>query len=215
MGAKMSVLDKLATSLKRNDEMPNQELAKQIVLENDQKAIKELIINLNNPDKNIQSDCIKVLYEIGEENPSLIAEYADEFIEVLNRNNNRLIGGAMTALDALTFENPTTVYLGLAKIIETANKGSVITKDHTVNILIKLCSLKQYSDKAFALLIEQLKSCPNNQLPMYSENATKIINNKSKAEVFIKTLSSRLDQVEKDSKRKRIEKVIKQLNLLF
>jgi HEAT repeat protein len=124
----MSVLDKLATSLKRNDEMPNQELAKQIVLENDQKAIKELIINLNNPDKNIQSDCIKVLYEIGEENPSLIAEYADEFIEVLNRNNNRLIGGAMTALDALTFENPTTVYLGLAKIIEAANKGSVITK---------------------------------------------------------------------------------------
>ena len=215
MGAKMSVLDKLATSLKRNDEMPNQELAKQIVLENDQKAIKELIINLNNPDKNIQSDCIKVLYEIGEENPSLIAEYADEFIEVLNRNNNRLIWGAMTALDALTFENPTTVYLGLAKIIETANKGSVITKDHTVNILIKLCSLKQYSDKAFALLIEQLKSCPNNQLPMYSENATKIINNKSNAEVFIKTLSSRLDQVEKDSKRKRIEKVIKHLNLLF
>jgi hypothetical protein len=69
MGAKMSVLDKLATSLKRNDEMPNQELAKQIVLENDQKAIKELIINLNNPDKNIQSDCIKVLYEIDERIP--------------------------------------------------------------------------------------------------------------------------------------------------
>jgi hypothetical protein len=121
----------------------------------------------------------------------------------------------MTALDALTFENPTTVYLGLAKIIETANKGSVITKDHTVNILIKLCSHKQYSDEAFALLIEQLKSCPNNQLPMYSENATGIINNKSKAEVFIKTLSSRLDQIEKDSKRKRIIKVIKHLNLLF
>jgi len=50
---------------------------------------------------------------------------------------------------------------------------------------------------------------------MYSENATKIINNKGKAEVFIKTLSSRLDQVEKDSKRKPIEKVLKHMNLLF
>ena len=211
----MTVLDKLASSLNRNDEMPNQELAEQIVQENDKKSVKELINNLYNPDKNIQSDCIKVLYEIGERKPSLIAEYADNFIALLNENNNRLIWGAMTALDALTIENPKTVYIGLAKIIEAANKGSVITKDHAVNILIKLCSVKQYSDEAFALLIEQLKSCPTNQLPMYSENAAKIINNKSKAEVFIKTLSSRLDQVEKESKRKRIEKVIKHLNLLF
>ncbi len=121
----------------------------------------------------------------------------------------------MTALDALTIENPKTVYLGLAKSIEAANKGSVITKDHAINILIKLCAVKQYSDEAFALLIEQLKNCPTNQLPMYSENAMKIINNKSRADAFINVLSSRLDQVEKESKKKRIEKVIKQLNILF
>ncbi len=78
----MTVLDKLASSLNRNDEMPNQELAKQIVQEKDKNAIKELIFNLNNPDKNIQSDCIKVLYEIGERNPSLIAEYAYDFIAI-------------------------------------------------------------------------------------------------------------------------------------
>ena len=197
----MSVLDKLATSLNRNDEMPNQELARQIVQENDKEAIKELISNLNNPDKNIQSDCIKVLYEIGERKPSLIAQYADDFIALLNKNNNRLIWGAMTALDALTIEDPKTVYFGLSKIIDATNKGSVITKDHAVSILIKLCSVKEYSDKAFALLIDQLENCPTNQLPMYSENASKIINNKSKAEVFIRTLSSRLDQVEKESKK--------------
>src|SRR5665647_1170698 len=187
----MTVLDRLATSLNRNDEIPNQELAMQIVQENDKKAIKELISNLNNLNKNIQSDCIKVLYEIGERKPSLIAEYANEFIALLNKNNNRLIWGAMTALDALTIENPTNVYPGLTKIIEAANKGSVITKDHAINILIKLCSVKQYSEEAFALLIEQLKSSPTNQLPMYSENATKIINNKSNADAFIKVLSSR------------------------
>jgi len=51
----MSVLDKLSTSLNRNDEAPNQELAKQITDQNDKKAVKELVINLNNPDKNIQS----------------------------------------------------------------------------------------------------------------------------------------------------------------
>jgi len=211
----MTVLDKLATSLNRNDEIPNQELAKQIAQENDKKAIKELISNLNNLNKNIQSDSIKILYEIDERKPSLIAKYANEFIALLNKNNNRLIWGAMTALDTLTIENPTNVYLGLTKIIESANKGSVFTKDHAFNILIKLCSVKQYSDEAFALLIEQLKSSPTNQLPMYSENTTKIINNKSNADAFIKVLSSRLDQVEKESKRKRIEKVRKYLKILF
>ena len=210
----MSVLDKLATSLNRNDESPNQELAKQIVDQNDKKAVKELIINLNNPNKNIQGDCIKVLYEIGEQKPNLIASYADEFIALLDKKNNRLVWGAMTALDALTIENPTAICSSLPKIVEIVNKGSVITKDHGVNILTKLSSLKQYSDTAFPLLIEQLKSCPTNQLPMYAEKAAKTIKDKNKATVLTKTLASRLDDIEKDTKRKRVEKVIKQLSIL-
>jgi hypothetical protein len=57
----MAVINKLATSLNRRDEIPNQELAKQIANSNDKKAVKELIENLNNKNKNIQSDCIKVI----------------------------------------------------------------------------------------------------------------------------------------------------------
>jgi hypothetical protein len=209
----MTVLDKLATSLNRKDEVPNQELAENIARDNNQKAIEELVNNLNNPDKNIQSDCIKVLYEIGERKPSLIAQHANEFIALLNKDNNRLIWGAMIALDAITDKTSTTIYRELPKILEAANKGSVITKDHAVDILIKLCSVKEFADQAFPLLIEQLKNCPVNQLPMYSENATRIINSKSKAKVFVSTLSSRLGQIEKESKRKRIDKVIKHLNI--
>ncbi|MCB0545469.1 MAG: hypothetical protein KDC70_18225, partial [Saprospiraceae bacterium] len=60
----MSILDKLSTSLNRRDEVPNQELAKKILKTKDKKAIKELAENLENKNKGIQSDCIKVLYEI-------------------------------------------------------------------------------------------------------------------------------------------------------
>ena len=63
----MSVLDRLASSLGRRDEVPNQILAKQIVAKNDKVAVKELAENLSNKDKNIQSDCIKFLYVIGEQ----------------------------------------------------------------------------------------------------------------------------------------------------
>ncbi len=178
------------------------------------KPVQELVENLVNPnaqkDKNIQSDCIKVLYEIGERKPALIGSYTKEFIELLESNNNRLVWGAMTALDAVTLEKQKAMYNALTKIIDVADRGSVITKDHAVSILIKLAGIKQYADKAFALLIEQLKKAPTNQLPMYAENALPIINDKNRA-LFAKTLSSRLDEVEKASKRRRIEKVVKKL----
>lgn len=207
----MTIIDKLATSLNRKDEGPNQELAKYIAERDDRGAVKELVDNLYNSDKNIQSDCIKVLYEIGDLKPSLVAEYSKEFVTLLDHGNNRLVWGAMTALDAITLENPEAIYLALAKIVDITDKGSVITKDHGVNILIKLCSIKQYADNAFTLLIEQLKRCPTNQLPMYAENAISIVNDKNKA-FFIKTLFSRLDDIEKDTKRKRVEKLIKKLS---
>ena len=37
----MSIIEKLATSLNRRDEIPNQELAREILKTNDKKAIKE------------------------------------------------------------------------------------------------------------------------------------------------------------------------------
>lgn len=204
----MTIIDQLATSLNRKDEGPNQELAKHIVDLDDRGAVKELVDNLYNRDKNIQSDCMKVLYEIGELKPSLVADYMEEFLALLDHKNNRLVWGAMTALDAITLENPETIYGKLAKIVDIADKGSVITRDHGVHILIKLCSVKAYADHAFALLIQQLESCPTNQLPMYAEKAISIVNDQNKA-LFIETLSSRLDDIEKDTKRKRVEKGIK------
>jgi HEAT repeat protein len=206
----MSIISKLASSLNRRDEGPNEALAKQIAEKNDKNAVKELIENLSNKNKDIQSDCIKVLYEIGEQKPALIAGYAEAFIGLLKSKNNRLQWGAMTAINTITPEVPEMVYAAIPQIIAAADSGSVITKDHAVNILIKLGSVKEYADSAFALLREQLLSSPVNQLPMYAERALPIINDKNKDE-FIKTLTSRLPDIEKETKRKRVEKVIKKL----
>ena len=207
----MSILGKLASSLNRRDEVPNQELAKQIADKDDREAVKELIVNLSNKSNFIQNDCIKVLYEIGERKPALIAAYAKEFIDLLDHKNNRLQWGAMTAINSITLENPKVIYGSLSKIIAAADKGSVITKDYGVNILINLCSLKQYAGDAFSLFIEQLRNSPVNQLPMYAERAMPIINEKNK-QLFVKALTSRLDDIEKETKRKRVEKVIKKFS---
>ncbi len=206
----MTIIDKLATSLNRRNELPNQQLAKQIADNNDRHAVKELVDNLNHKSNGIQSDCIKVIYEIGSLKPQLVAGFASQLIAALDSKNNRLQWGAMTALNSITNEKPKEIYSALSKIISVADKGSVITNDHCVAILIKLCTIKEYAKNAFLLLNERLMISPVNQLPMYAENALPVINEKNKI-VFINTLTSRLGEIEKESKRKRIEKVLKKL----
>lgn len=203
----MSVIQKLSTSLGRRDEVPNQELALLIAKGEDKEAVRELIDNLEHKNKDIRSDCIKVLYEIGEQKPELIAPYHESFLSLLDSKNNRLVWGAMTALDSISNTNPGLVYQNLPKILDAADKGSVISKDHAVSILIKLAGNQDYQDEASVLLLGQLSSCPSNQLPMYAENALPVISAEFKAG-FLELLQSRMGEFEKESKRKRVEKVI-------
>jgi hypothetical protein len=87
----MSVLNRLASSLRRRDEVPNQELARDLASNRDKAGIREIAENLRNKDKNIQADCIKVLYEIGHLEPELIADYTEDFAKCLKSKNNRLV----------------------------------------------------------------------------------------------------------------------------
>ncbi|MCF3109162.1 hypothetical protein LL912_10265 [Niabella sp. CC-SYL272] len=206
----MSIIAQLATSMGRNDEVPNQELATQIAITNNKKAVRELVENLSNKNKDIQHDCIKTLYEVGNLKPTLIAPYFSDFIRLLGSKNNRLQWGAMAALNYIAAENSKAVFQALPAMAAAAEGGSVITRDHFVAILIRLCAVKQYAAGAFSLLNEQLGYCPANQLPMYAENAVSIINEHNKA-AFIQTLSARLNDFEKESKRKRVEKVLKKI----
>ena len=208
----MSILEKLASSLNRRDELPNQALAQEIVQKEDVEAIQELVTNLSNK-KAIQNDCIKVLYEIGSQKPALIANYLDEFVKHLSSRNNRLQWGAMMALNAIANERPGEVHAMLPTILSASDGGSVITKDHAVNILIKLCSIEGYADNAFSLLTEQLLKSPVNQLPMYAERALTIVN-KDRRGLFVDTLGSRLGDIGAESKRKRVEQVKRKANKL-
>ena len=206
----MSIIPKLATSLNRRDEVPNQELAVEIVKRGDKDAVAELVQNLANKNKGIRYDCIKVLYEIGYVAPKLIAGHISMFLSLLTSKDNRMQWGTMTALGCIAKEKPDEIFAELPTIIDAADKGSVITRDHCVNILIELQRSPRYANEAFLHLTRQLTTCPTNQLPMYVENAYAAITAEH-IERFSKVLSSRLDEIEKESKRKRVEKVIKKM----
>ena len=208
------ILEKLATSLERKDDVPNQELAKEIALKNDKEAIKELIEILSeSKDKKIQSDCIKTLYEIGYIKPELIENYYDFFIELLKNKNNRLVWGAMIALKTISEIKPKEIFENLPIILEVTEKGSVISNDNGIGILINLAKNQELHNEVFLLLMEQLKKCVPKQLPMYAERALSVIKEKDKNKnKFMALLNERINELGKESQIKRIEKVIKKLN---
>ena len=110
----MSVLNRIAHFQQRRDEIPNQELARDLAAKKDKAGIREIAEHLWDKNKNVQADCIKVLYEIGYMNPALIAGYAEDFIKLLKSKNNRLVWGGMTALAMIIGMVPMALAVGEA-----------------------------------------------------------------------------------------------------
>jgi hypothetical protein len=72
--------------------VPNQELARELAAREDRAGVREIAENLWNPEPNVRSDCLKVLYEIGYLRPDLVAPYAGDFLKLLGGRNNRPCG---------------------------------------------------------------------------------------------------------------------------
>ena len=115
----MTIIDKLATSLNREMKSPIRNWRNKLQ-EKRQKFIKELFDHLSNKNKNIQSDCIKVIDEIGTLKPKLLADFSKELIALLDSKNNRLQWGTM-ALDNLQMKFQNKLQ-SAGKIIAVADK---------------------------------------------------------------------------------------------
>jgi hypothetical protein len=210
----MKAIDLIASALNRRDEGPNEELAKEILSSSREDWVKELVENLDNKDKNIQSDCIKVLYEIGEHGGSkLIAPYWSVFVKKLNSENNRLIWGVMAAINFVTLEKPDELFAHFPEIEAAIDKGSVITIDGGVSVLAKLASIKKYQKTVLPKLIGQLAKCPPKQFPMYIEKSEVTMNSATKDD-FIGIIQLRYADLDKESQRRRVDKMLKKLNNL-
>ena len=205
----MSIITSLASSLGRRDEVPNQELARSLAAKKDKAGIREIAENLWNKDKNIQADCIKVLYEIGYLEPKLVADYAGDFVKLLRSRNNRLVWGGMTALAEAAKANPDAVFKHLDEIKKAKETGSVITVDNAISTLAWTAAAnRKYNEAIFPYLLKHLSSCRPKEVPQHSEKTLPAVNSSNKAD-FIKVLEKRMEDLS-GSGLARVKKVIKQ-----
>lgn len=166
----MSALERIAHFKGRRDEVPNQELARALAAKKDRAGIGEIAANLANPDKNIQADCIKVLYEVGYIAPALIADYAEDFLKLLHSRNNRLVWGGMIALGTVAGLRADVVFAHRAEIQKAMDDGSVITMDNGVVTLARAAAQSEKYNKAiFPYLLNHLKTCRPKEVAQHAE----------------------------------------------
>jgi hypothetical protein len=204
----MTALERIAHFQDRRDEVPNQELARELASKKDRLGVREIAQNLWNKDKGIQADCIKVLYEVGYLDPALIAEYAEDFVKLLKSKNNRLVWGGMIALGTVADRKPEVVLAHLAEIEKAMDAGSVITMDNGVATLARAASRTAKCNEAmFPYLLNHLKNCRSKEVPQHSEKALPAVNASNKAK-FVRVLSQRMDDLS-GAGLARVKKVIK------
>ena len=205
----MPALQRIAYYQARRDEVPNQELAKELAAKKDRKGIREIATNLWNENPNVQSDCLKVLYEIGYLQPELIAPYADDFLRLLRSRNNRLVWGAMIALSTVADLRADAIYPHVAEIKRVMDQGSVITKDNGVRVLALVAAHKAvYSQDIFPYLLHHLETCRPKDVPQHAEKTVVAVNARNQQQ-FVAVLEKRLVDLS-GSQAARVQKVIKE-----
>ena len=206
----MSVLEKIAYFQNRRDEVPNQNLAKELAETENRADIRVIAQNLWNKNKNIQSDCLKVLYEIGYIKPDLIVDHVGDFLKLLKSKNNRVVWGAMIALATITDKKPLEIYDNIADVIAAVEQGSLITVVWGVKTLAKVASTNStYTQKIFPVLLIQLKKCLPRDVPMHAESILPAVNADNK-KAFLSTLEARKKEMT-SSQLARLKKVIKKI----
>lgn len=206
----MSALDKIAYSLNRRDEVPNQELARKLAAAKDRAGIQEIAVNLWNQNKNIRSDCLKVLYEIGYIAPDLIAGYADDFLKLLQAKDNRLIWGAMIGLATIADLRAKEIWKHIDEVIGATESGSLITVVWGVKVLSSVAAAdKKYLHKIFPFLLTQLQTCLPRDVPLHAESISRLVG-KSNRKEFVAVLESRQSAMT-SAQLSRLKKVLKKI----
>ncbi|MFB3887969.1 MAG: hypothetical protein ACE14S_00635 [Candidatus Bathyarchaeia archaeon] len=206
----MSMLGKIAFYQNRRDEVPNQLLAKELAQTRNSAGIAEIAANLRNKNQNVQSDCLKVLYEIGYLEPDLIAGYVSEFLGLLKSRNNRMVWGAMIALATIASKKADEIYAQLDGVKAAMDAGTLITVIWGTKTLAKVAAANPAcKKKIFPFLVAQLKKCIPRDVPMHSESILPAIDAENRAE-FLSILETRRPEMT-PAQQARLRKITKNL----
>ena len=206
----MSTLNRIAYYLDRRDEVPNQELAREMAAAQDNAGIGEIAAHLRDKNKSVASDCIKVLYEIGYINPGLIQGYAGDFLDLLHSRENRMVWGGMIALAAIASLQAPAIWPRVDEIIAAVDHGSLITVVWGVKALARVAAASgEYRQRIFPILLQILRACIPRDVPMHAESILPALDDANRQQ-FLDALASRHGELS-PSQAAKVRRVVKKV----
>jgi hypothetical protein len=188
----MSALEQIAFYRNRRDEVPNQELAGKLAAEKDTGGIAEIAANLTNTNRNVASDCLKVLYEVGYLDPALIAPHVEDLLTLLSSRHNRMVWGAMIGIASVADLRPKEIWKRIDAVIDRTENGTVITFVWGIRALAQVASAKkEYAGKIVPKLLGFLASCNPRDIPTHLESMLCLIDVRNR-DRFLSVVESRM-----------------------
>lgn len=188
----MTYIQKIAFHQGIRNEVPNQELAKELAESDNAEGVKEISEYLYDKNKSISSDCIKVLYEVGYLKPALIAEYVDTFLDLITSKVNRMVWGGMIAIATISKLKADLLFPKKELILNTIEKGTLITEVWGIKALVGISSAKdEYKNDILPTLFEFLEKCRPIDFATRTETILPIITNSQDLEVIDRIISQK------------------------
>lgn len=152
----MSILSQLSSQLGDRTEGSNCLVAEKCL--NDPALLKEIAGGLEEKDAALLGDCCEVFTEVSEQQPALVAPFAEKVILLLKHKNTRARWEAMHTManiPALVPELIQPLLPALTEIIRTDK--SIIVRDYAVDVVAHYASVdKLAAELAYPLLKEAL-----------------------------------------------------------
>jgi hypothetical protein len=198
-------ISKIAYYRNIRNEIPNEELARELAETNNTAGIKEISTYLFDKNSSISSDSLKVLYEIGYLKPELIQVYIDTFISLLDNKNNRMIWGGMIALSTIAHLKADDIFKKIDLVLLTMKKGSLITEVAGIKTLVKVAMKNErYKEKLLPVLFEYMEKARPIDFATRIETILPLIHSPEEKDLFERIIDLKSTELSKTQLKKLI-----------
>ncbi len=168
------ILARLAVSVGRSDEMPNLELAADIVFADDTDAVSALVAVIERHDDYHAPDAARVVSEVGTRAPDLLIAHADRLVEMIDASQKDMLPYTMLALSPVANRHAEALWgsrdlfwQALADLTQPAD----LAQAGAVKLLAALCAAgPDYARTLAGGLVDLLGKCMPKDVAFFAES---------------------------------------------
>lgn len=170
----MDLLDRLAVAMNRHDDMPNQELAANIVFHLDTEAVDLLINSIERGDDVHAPDASRVVCEVGQRDEELLHPVEERLVSLVQTGQADMVPFAMYALSPVAHRVATQLWDMrdvMWNVLGDDNQHAELARAAAVRLLSALCaSGPDYARTLAGGLVDLLGKCLPKDVALYAES---------------------------------------------